>query len=161
MRVLRCQIFRQAVQKFRRHTFCMSRDFWAGWRKRCKQDMHKAVRRSSCGIASILEIIGEHVHECKGQAFVVRRKRRELFQDSRIVFGVRCLADGAEEDVVGGGFKGGAEPQEHLKAWDGAGGFNTGQVFVIDLRSFTDLGLLELQLLTPPCKIFADLFVVK
>ena len=43
---MRSQIFRQIAQKFRRHTWCMARDFWAIWRKICKQIACKAVRRT-------------------------------------------------------------------------------------------------------------------
>ena len=40
-------------------------------------------------------------------------------------------------------------------------GGTAGQVFVIDFGSFTDLSLLQFQLLSLPCKILSDLFVVK
>ena len=51
VRKMRSQIFRLIVQKFRRHTLCMSRDLCAIWRKICKQITCKAARRSLFGAA--------------------------------------------------------------------------------------------------------------
>ena len=50
---MRSQIFRQIAQKFRRHTWCMARDFWAIWRKICKQIACKAVRRALCSVSLV------------------------------------------------------------------------------------------------------------
>ncbi|WP_443721457.1 hypothetical protein, partial [Ruminococcus callidus] len=46
VRKMRRQIFWQIAQKFRRQTACLARDFWAIWRKICKQIAYKAVRRA-------------------------------------------------------------------------------------------------------------------
>ena len=51
---MRRQIFRQIAQKFRRQTVCLARDFWAIWRKICKQIACKAVRRALCSVSFII-----------------------------------------------------------------------------------------------------------
>ena len=48
---MRRQIFWQIVQKFRRQTWCLARDFWAICRKICKQIACKAVRRALCSVS--------------------------------------------------------------------------------------------------------------
>ena len=69
---MRSQIFRQIAQKFRRHTWCMARDFWAIWRKICKQIACKAVRRALFSVS-----LGQY------RTKIVRQMRRQIFRQMK------------------------------------------------------------------------------
>ena len=58
------------------------------------------------------------------------------------------------------GFKGLAEPHENLQTGNGTGCFDIGKIFVVDVRTLTDLILAQLEFLSPLCQTFSNFSVV-